>query len=577
MKKTFLFYALLFYKSLSALTWYVDTVRGDDEKKGDSPEHAFRTVQKALSFCTGSEADEVRVLPSPFPVRETIAVSKKIYRPEAPLVIDGGGNWFVGSEPIPSSEWKAHESLKDVYVVPNFAGRFPLSFLVVNGKPVRMGRARIFPNRPLPTPEALAPDEWTLVGADLILRILPGYDIREYQVERAFREAGIQFFGSSSRNVIVENTRVKFVTNDGVNLHCKKDPSDYTRNISLLNVDACWNWDEGISAHDTFEYTLSNSLMIGNNCGVVNIESAKGVHRDLILAESPDFDLFFYTVPGWAEGSNVFENSFIQFSKSWRHLYWRNPGFTPSTLVFDNTVLIHPKASPTNFNFAVGGMRTLIHRTTIWDESEKPFVAGIYAGSNALELSDSLFYFKKMAKLFQYAHPDALFKSKNNLFSGVELSVGGKDFSSKSESDFRSWSGDAETSFREISFQWDVEHTSVDGHGADLSPAMKQKVAHYLDGTLLGKGFALVKKEVASDSVRLEFNFPVDFLSHRAGIRVLRAGGDPYPDARYEFSKDGRAVEVKNLVAGLKIEVNENLLSVRGPYGLEKKETLTIP
>ncbi|MBL8994585.1 MAG: hypothetical protein JNM63_14665, partial [Spirochaetia bacterium] len=477
--------------NLSAATWFVDTVRGDDEKKGDSPERAFRTIQKALSLCTGLEADDIRVLPSPFPVRETIAVSKKNYRPEAPLVIDGGGNWFVGSEPIPADEWKPHESLKDTLVVPHFASRFPISFFVVNGRPVRMGRGRIFPNRPLPAPEALLPDEWTLAGSDLVLRILPGYDIREYQVERAFREAGIQFYGSSSRNVIVSNARIKFVTNDGVNLHCKKDPNDYSRDISFLNVDACWNWDEGISAHDLFEYTLSNSLMIGNNCGIVNIESAKGVHKDLILAESPDFDLFFYTVPGFQDGSNVFANSFIQFSKSWRHLYWRNQGMTPSTLVFDNTVLIHPKSSGTNFNFAVGGMRTLIHKTTIWDESERPFASSAFAGSNVLEISDSLFSFKNPARLFQFSNPDAVFKSKNNAFSKTELSFGGRDFSSKNEAAFRSWSGDSESSFQEVGFQWDPEHTSAEGRGADLSPAMKEKLKNYLDGALLGKGFAL--------------------------------------------------------------------------------------
>lgn len=583
MKMSRFFHAFLFLVfagllgTLSAATWYVDSTLGDDVKKGDAPASAFRTVQKALSLCTGSEADEIHVLPSTFPIREMIAITKKVYRSEAPLVIDGGGNWFVGSEPIPPSEWKPHESLKDVFVVPKFTERFPTSFFIVNGKPVRMGRGRVFANRPLPPPGTLLPDEWTLAGGDLVLRILPGYDIREYQVERAFREAGIQFYGGSSRNVIVSNARVKFVTNDGINLHCKKDPTDNTRDIFLLNVDACWNWDEGISAHDLCEYTLSNSLMIGNNCGIVNIESAKGVHEDLILAESPDYDLFFYTVPGSWEGSNVFANSFIQFSKSWRHLYWRNQGLTPSTLVFDNSVLIHPKSSATNFNFAVGGMRTLIKKTTVWDESEKPFAASAFAGSNVLEIYDSLFHFKNPTRLFQFSNPDAVLKSRNNAFSKTELSFGGENYSEKNEDVFRAWSGDAASVFREVSFQWDPDLTSSEGRGANLSPTMKQKVKSYLDGTLLGKGFALTKKEIRQDSIRLEFSRPVDFLSHRAGIRTIRGDGTFYAEARYDFSQDGFSVEVKNLQSGVKVEINENLFSVYGPFGLGLKETFVIP
>ncbi|MBL8995210.1 MAG: hypothetical protein JNM63_17820 [Spirochaetia bacterium] len=418
-----------------------------------------------------------------------------------------------------------------------------------------------------------------MVDADLLLRIQEGYGISEYQCERVQREAGIQFSSASSTFVVISNIKTKFVWNDGINLHCKKDPLDNSRDIFFHNVNASWNWDEGISAHDSFEYTLSNAVMIGNNYGLVNVESSKGVHYDLLLADSLDNEINFYTSPESLEGSNVFINSFVCFSKSHKHLTSVSKTMTPSTLAFENSVLLFPNSNPTNFTFSLSGLRVIFDRTTLFHSADRPFVAGGLSGPVDLDLRSSLFYFKNPSTLFGYTSSEAKMRSHSTLFAGVSSFIlSGAKYDPRNQSALQqATGGDTNTRFTGGDVKIEPGSFQVEGRGADLSPSMKMRVKKYFDGTLLGAGFSLLSREILSSSMRFTFNLPVDALSLRAGIRIQDEKGFPVPDVDFVFSNGGKTVLVNRLKPGHRVLLTENLLSTLGPIGLIKLESFVVP
>ncbi len=117
------------------------------------------------------------------------------------------------------------------------------------------------------------------------------------------------------------------------------------------------------------------------------------------------------------------------------------------------------------------------------------------------------------------------------------------------------------------------------GVGASLSPLIQARVRDYLSGKLEGAGFALTGSEIGKDQISLVFNFPVDFLSHRAGIRVFDAGGREFDEAVYEFKDFGRRVTVSGFCPSraYRIYITDELRSTRGRFGIREPIEIGFP
>ncbi|MEK6794889.1 MAG: hypothetical protein AABZ39_08940 [Spirochaetota bacterium] len=456
---------------LSGGTIYIDNVRGDDENDGRSAEMPLRSFSNAMGRAVGG--DTIRLNPSPLPYRDMFVINGRKCMKDAPLVIDGGGNWVIGSEEIPTNEWRQFEG--DIYIAPGHFKRLPKEnfFLVINGMMQRMGRARLYQTRPLPAVKNLKPDEWTIDGNDLYVCIHPGFALREYRIERAARDTAFAFTARPSENIIVSNVNIKFVYNDGINLHCNRTgvgPGEGTRDISFIDVRADWNFDEGISAHDRCEYFMSNAVMIGNNCGVVNIDWSASRHTGTLIADSYDVDIMCY-----GDGYDSFEDCYIHSTRAFKNLKWE--GGTNGNLMFSNSVFYFDPVNTNAFSlWANRSSRISIAGATLIDGSRKPLSPAAVSASGTVSIIDSTF-------------------------------IPAKDASDDMK------------------------------RGASLSPYMRDLVTRYFSGELTGKGFTCVAHDTKPGAVRLTFNYPVDALSlagirffrdgapfHHASLRLVNDG-----------------------------------------------------
>lgn len=433
--------------SLSAGAIYIDNVRGKDSNDGATSETPLRSFAKSMERAVGG--DVITLNASPLPYRDVFVMNGKKFTAGSPLVIDGGGNWVIGTEAVAASEWQQFDG--DTYIAPGFFKRYPKEnfFLVVNGHMQRMGRARIYQMRPLPAVGALKADEWTVDGTDLYLRIRPGFAMREYSIERPMRETAFAFTARPSEHIIVSNVNLKFVYNDGINLHCNRTgvgPGEGTRNILFADIRADWNFDEGISAHDRCEYVMSNAVMIGNNCGVVNIDWAVGRHVGVLIADSYDVDIMCY-----GEGYDHFEDTFVHSTRAFKNLKWE--GGSNIGLVFTNSVFYFDPVNTNAFSvWANSSSRITVANSLIIDGSKKPLIPAQVTASGTVILSGTTF-------------------------------VSAQDASEDMK------------------------------RGASLTAAMQGIVSRYVSGELTGAGFQCVSYDTKPNALRLTFNYPVDALS----------------------------------------------------------------
>ncbi|MBI4978531.1 MAG: hypothetical protein HZC28_13715 [Spirochaetes bacterium] len=498
--------------SLNAAAYYVDHMRGDDANDGLSDARAFRTFTKAMKQCAAEAQDTVMIVPSALPYREMFVINGKRYSKDAPLVINGGGNWLVGTEQIPVDEWRLVEG--DVYCAPDHFKRQARDnfFLVINGKVQRMGRGRLHQNNPLPGVTELKPDEWTVRGDDLLVRLRPGFSIFEYRIERSTRDNAVAFAGSPSTHVIVSNINMKFVYNDGINIHCTRtgfSPGNGTHDIVLSDIRSDYNFDEGISAHDYCDFEMSNAVMIGNNCGVVHIDWAQCTHRSVLIADSFDIDIMCY-----GSGADVFEDTYVHSTRAVKNLQW--DAGTNTRFVFSNSVFYFDPVNPNTCNIAANASsRLALMNATVIDGSKNPRTIAAVTAKGTVSAENTVIIPASQA--------------------GVQVRRGEP-----------------------------LEN------GAKLSAHMRNVIAGYYSGELTGKGFACVRHSTKPNALRLAFNYPVDVLS-LAGIRFFK-DGKPYAQASLRLSDDGTSVIADNFAIGTyRIVISDMLLSVRGMSGCEPK------
>ncbi len=291
---------------LAAADYYVHNLEGRDDRDGLSPATALHTVEAALARCQlGEGQDRVFLLPSHEPYRGTILIENKGYDPEAPLVIDGGGNWLVGSVPVSPGEWKRDAGHMDIYflegVRDNQGKSDDFFFVIINGVAQMMGRSRLQQDIATPEVDDLEPGEWTIRSGRLYVRLRPGFSIRDSQIELVKTKIGVHVAGPVN-SVEIRNIRTKFFWADGFGLHGQG------QDIRIHEVEGSYNWNQGISSHGSTRYVLRDAVFLGNMEGLVNVHHSESENYQVLQADSWNwefkfrdpghhrfFDSFFYT------------------------------------------------------------------------------------------------------------------------------------------------------------------------------------------------------------------------------------------------------------------------------------------
>ncbi len=142
------------------------------------------------------------------------------------------------------------------------------TWVKIDGKESKLARAR----------ERLVPGRFTVVEGTLYYRPPAGKRPGEMAIEAVVRANGVVLSGSTS-HVVIRNFNVRYVSNDGYNIHggCK--------DIVFNNCNAEDCGDEGFSSHDNCETLLDGAVFLRCDNGLNNVNQSVSVTRNVIIAD----------------------------------------------------------------------------------------------------------------------------------------------------------------------------------------------------------------------------------------------------------------------------------------------------
>lgn len=287
---------------------HVHTELGNDASSGSS-DAPFRSLRRAVE--QARPGDTIRLLPGQGAIREAVLLVNRSGETDAPITLDGGGNWLTGCDPIDRKEWEEVSPglYRNTTVLDRLAGGDPKRrtfvlkrfFLVVNGRPNRMNRSSKGNLPALPAPESLRPGEWTANAADgsLYFRTALDLSLDSYHVEIPVRQDGFSTRGSCA-HWVVRNLHIMRFWNDGFNFH------GTTKAIRLENITALDCGDDGMSLHGSCEADVSHFLARGNSTGACHIEHSSSTNEAVDLRDNHGLNLFVL-----GSGTHVLSQSII--------------------------------------------------------------------------------------------------------------------------------------------------------------------------------------------------------------------------------------------------------------------------
>lgn len=253
-----------------------------------------RLVPALESFAAKlAPGDVVRFEPAGATIRGEIKLKDAFGVPEAPLVIDGNGCTFLGSEPLNPGEWSAVAD--GLYKSEGVVSRLKLSqnlllrfYLIFDGRPQRMGRVSKGSQAPFLSPEALQPQQWTYAAAEkaLYIRLEPGQKIEEARIEIPERQSGVALGGTKTAHLELRNMKVRHFINDGFNIHGRSEA------VKFVDIAAVECGDDGLSAHEECSVEATRFTAEGNATGFCNVNNSSFVASDVTLVNNLAYEIY---------------------------------------------------------------------------------------------------------------------------------------------------------------------------------------------------------------------------------------------------------------------------------------------
>ncbi|NNE92733.1 MAG: hypothetical protein HKN23_13885, partial [Verrucomicrobiales bacterium] len=246
---------------------HVDPVSGDDRVL----EGPYKTISVAIR--RAKPGDTIHLKPMVY--RDYAGFYGIRGEPGKPITLDGHGATLEGSDPLDPEQWEEIEP--GLYRGDHLLERIDDAmiqrwFFYWNGKMNHMGRTSKGPRADLKKPEDLKPGEWTFVknpdkenSGAFYLKLADGKSLADEKIFVPVRSAGVQFGGTGEKfnaHLVIKNLTATHPYNDGFNIH------GHCENVKFENIRAIECGDDGISAHETAEYTVEGFVSIGNSTGI---------------------------------------------------------------------------------------------------------------------------------------------------------------------------------------------------------------------------------------------------------------------------------------------------------------------
>lgn len=244
---------------------------------------------------------------------DTIHLEPKVYQdyagfygkkgePGRPITLDGHGATLEGSDPIKVEDWKEVSPglfANDNLVARNDDAIIGRWFFLWNGQMNHMGRTSKGKLTPFKKPEELQPGEWTFVKdpsrdrppskqiyGTFFLMLPAGQKLADANIRAPMRSAGVQMSGDNA-HLVIKNLTATHPYNDGFNIHGD------CRACRFENIRVIECGDDGISAHESAEYSVDGLVSIGNSTGITDTVAAHTTYNRVFIADCLGHDLFF--------------------------------------------------------------------------------------------------------------------------------------------------------------------------------------------------------------------------------------------------------------------------------------------
>lgn len=308
--KVLLTAALFLCSIATARDLHVDPTMGDDT--ADGVEKPLKTIRRAIR--NAEPGDTIHLKPVVY--HEYAGFYAKKGEPGRPITLDGHGATLEGSATIDPTTWKevAPGLFENAELIPNLnGGVLSRWFFLMDGKMNRMGRVLKGKSEALKKPEDLKPGEWTFVKTEeqpkgatnskkvrgsFFIKLKEGRKLGLANIRYPVRSAGVQFSGDNAW-LVIRNLSVTHPYNDGFNIHGD------CRNVVFENITAIECGDDGISAHETAQYSVDGFVSIGNGTGICDTGGSETSYNKLFIADCVGVDLYFLDTGNYSVSNAV--------------------------------------------------------------------------------------------------------------------------------------------------------------------------------------------------------------------------------------------------------------------------------
>ena len=247
----------------TAADYYVNNCIGRDNNDGKTAKTAVKTIAKAVSLCHTS--DRIVLANTGTVYHESLCLSRRGGTPQRPFVIEGNGAVLSGLRAVKPDEWQPMADGRYFFPVANRPYGMPYlashgKRLAVTSKADTIGPGEYFWDREKGIYFKPAADQ-TLASYDLGVTLL-----------------GSGLATASASYIVCRNLVCEHFANDGFNMHGD------CRGITLENVVARYNGDDGISIHESGGLVVRDAHVHHNTFGVQDVNASQSFYNG-VLAE----------------------------------------------------------------------------------------------------------------------------------------------------------------------------------------------------------------------------------------------------------------------------------------------------